>query len=1730
MGNMLIGAKGGKGGGGAARAAQEDPNTLRSVATARIIDLVSEGEIVGLANGLQSVYFDGVPVQNADGSFNFQGVKVEQRVGTPSQASVSGFAAVEAERLVDQRVEYGSPVERVVTDPDIDAVRPKLVIPALTQQDKETGDLHGYKTTIAIDVQASGGAWVEVVRDVIEGKTTADYEKQYRIDKPAGGVPWAFRMRRVVVDHDDDSSINDQTFFGTYTEVVDAKMAYPHSAYLAITIDADQFGDKIPKRSYDLFGIIVKVPSNYNPVTRGYSGLWDGTFKLAHTDNPAWVLYDLITNNRYGLGEFVDEARVNKGQLYQIAQYCDELIDDGFGGTQPRWTFNAQIRTQDDAYTLLRKVASVYRGVNYYGSGTINFVHDAPSDPVMIVAPANVVDGVFTYSSRSLKSRYSAVLTTYSNPSDAGRPAIDIWEDQAAVAARGWRKKDITAYACDSAGQARRTGKYEIDDDQNSLKSVNYKCGLDHLNVRPGDVIAVQDPSVAGMRLGGRIARVSVNRVFVDALPSDLPLNFNYTLRVMNRAGDVLVRQVQSVDIKNNLIKTVSPLTDVAVGAVWVMSAAEVELPLFRVRNISRDGAVYSVDADEYDPNKYARIEQGLVLDDPDFTLLPEGVIKPPKNFVISETLYRDGTTIKTAVNVSVTPAGDPRAAYVQFQYKLSADSGWLSYGIDADPFMDLRGLRDGQVIYVRARTIGKVGRQSVWLEGGAYVVQGKLAPPATPTGLVVQIRPETGVQINKDASAEVDYKETRFYVGPNFASATLLHVGAVSSYLWDKAAAGTQTVWVVDYDTGSRASVPASVVFSVVAPAVPVVSSAFSAGSLILSWPAVAGDFAISHYVIGYDETELEQAKTTTFKTQVNWQGQRNFWVRAVDIAGNESAAGDVEVQIPAPAQPVLSAVYEGASLRLSWDSALTALPIAEYIISEGGNEFTRVTARSVLLPVTWGSSKTFSVSAVDVAGNEGLPMALAVPVVLPFAPVVGVQVEGRNMRVNWQAQAGSLPIEAYEVADGGGVVERINALTVLLPLQFVGDRTLRVTAIDTAGNRSEQGSAVINVGVPAAPVVTAVIEAGVVQLSWSPVVATLPVDLYEVWADGALLEKINALTYAVNIAFAGVKEFEVVAVDSAGNRGAEGKVGVTVNPPLQPVVQAGYEGADLRLHWGDSQATLPIKCYELTENGVVLEQLNARSFLLPVTWSASRTFGVVAVDIAGNRSVEGSVTVGVVQPQINSVDLLFEEGRATFTVVTAGGSLPLGQLQIFSGSVLIAAVYSDTWSIPVNWVGSKNFQFYAVDSAGNKSAGVVKTVSPQLPSLPEITGEFVNRNVQLSWSNSATSLPISFYIVQNGAQQIKVTQPNYSVAVDWVGNRDISVIAFDSAGNESGAGVFTVSPVLPSGGLITSEVIDNNVLFKYSAKAGSLPIDHYELKKGAELETAVAFAIKAGNSSFTTLFESTAGAYTYWLIPVDTAGNKGLAVSTTATVSQPPDYVLFAKYSARELGWPGVFDNAVVTERGTLLTPVDDTETWGDYVANGYATMQAEIDAGFPYWAQPSPAAGSHESIIDYGTVLTGSLITLSTTPDLIAGDVTTEMRLSYSEDGVTWVDGDINQLQVYGKNFRYVRVRGDYIGDGNDLVEIEDIQIRLDRKLRSDAGSTSASAGDVGGTRVYFNTDFIDVTAINVTPKGTAALVPVVDFQDVPNPQYFDVYLYSDLSGTRASADFSWNVSGY
>ncbi len=882
MTDLIIGAGGGgKGGGGAsARVAQEAPDSLRYKAYARVVDLISEGEIEGLVNGLQSVYLDDTPIQNADGTTNFSGVTLETRDGTQQQSYVPGFSSVENEVPVGVEIKASQSVVRSITDPDVDAVRIKVSVGQLTNQDTTNGDLNGSSVTFAIDRQVNGGGFVEVINDTIAGKTTTKYQRSYYVPL-IGSAPWEIRVRRITADST-SSAIQNKTYLDSYTEVVESKLRYPNSALVALRVDASQFS-AIPRRSYDMKLLRVRVPVNYDPGTRAYSGVWNGTFKIAWTDNPAWCFYDLVTSTRYGLGGYIPESQVDKWALYRVAQYCDQLVPNGLGGFEPRFTCNLYLQTREQAYKVVQDMASIFRGMVYWSGGAITVTQDAPSDPVYQFAPGNVVDGEFAYQGSSAKARHTVALVTWNDPDDFYRQKVEYVEDAAGIARYGIVQSDVVALGCTARGQAHRVGKWLLFSEQSESEIVTFRTGLEGAVVRPGDVIKVADPVRGGMRLGGRIAGATVSTVTIDQeLPADLP----WRLSVVLPNGVVEERLVGPVSGRT-LTVTIPFSTAPQVDAIWVLASSIIEPQLFRVVAVAeRDPGVHEVTALAHNPSKYASIEEGLALQPRSITVLSD-VPPPPTGLVMQESLYRVKDQAQVLVQVSWSEV--QTAIAYRLSYRV-AGGNFVSLPLTSANYVEIRDAQEGQYEF-SLRAIGITRKESVPVTlSGA--VMGKTLPPSDVTGFTVQRR-VSDLMIAWDELQDADISGYEVRVGPGWDNAQLVAKTSGTQMLHDQSAAGQYPYHIRAIDTsGNYSARVTTFVLNLLAPStVRQFDVVQSANRLEFRWQPNP-----EPEVVGYELREgaawdaslfVAEVKSTSYTLPSGFDGERKFWIKAIASPG---------------------------------------------------------------------------------------------------------------------------------------------------------------------------------------------------------------------------------------------------------------------------------------------------------------------------------------------------------------------------------------------------------------------------------------------------------------------------------------------------------------------------------------------------------------------------------------------------------------------------------------------------------------------------------------------------------------------------------------------------------------------------------------------------------------------------------------------------------------------------
>ncbi|ABA60063.1 phage tail protein [Burkholderia multivorans] len=721
----ISGAKGGGGGGGGG----ESPDSLHSTARAKVLDIIGEGPIVGLVNGMQSVYLDGTPIQNADGSVNFQNYTVDVRTGTLDQDYMPGFPAVERETAVGIPLTSDAPWVRQVQNTQLTAVRIRFGVPALQKSDPSSG-VFGYRVEYAIDLSVDGGSYAEVLRGAFDGKTTSLYERSHRIELPSAKSGWLVRVRRITPNAH-SSLIADTVNIEAITEIIDRKLRYPMTALVGMTFDARSFS-QVPVRSYHVRGLIVRVPSNYDPETRTYSGTWDGTFKPAWTNNPAWIFYDLLLNERYGLGKTVDASMIDKWGLYEIARYCDVMVSDGKGGVEPRFACNCVIQSAADAFKVLQDIASVFRGIAYWGPGAVVASADMPSDPVYVYTAANVIDGSFRYVGSERKTRYTVALVSYNDPANQYKQAVEYVPDEDGIARYGVIKTQVTAFGCTSQAQAHRVGQWILLTSRYEAGTVSFQVGMDGVLVGPGQVIAIADPRKAGRRIGGRIRSAAGAVVVLDKAPAVAPGD---RFTAILPSGVAQSRAVKSVD--GDTLTLVDRFdADPVSGAVWMLESDALTAQLYRVVSVQEsdeEGQIaYTITATRHEPGKYAAIDDGAQIQQRPVTVVPPSVQAPPSNVRLTTYSVIDQGIAKTNM-VIAWDAADKAVTYLPEWRKDNGD--WVAVAQTGGLQVEIPGIYQGRyVARVRAQNVMNV--TSLPAVSAETMLMGKTTPPPSVVSL----------------------------------------------------------------------------------------------------------------------------------------------------------------------------------------------------------------------------------------------------------------------------------------------------------------------------------------------------------------------------------------------------------------------------------------------------------------------------------------------------------------------------------------------------------------------------------------------------------------------------------------------------------------------------------------------------------------------------------------------------------------------------------------------------------------------------------------------------------------------------------------------------------------------------------------------------------------------------------------------------------------------------------
>ncbi|MBF8694895.1 TipJ family phage tail tip protein, partial [Pseudomonas fulva] len=719
-----------KGGEEKAHTPIEVPDSIRSIARAKMLFALGEGVFAGNLDG-RRIFLDGTPLIGADGTENFPGVRWEFRPGTQHQEHIAGLPAVENETGVGVELRSDTPWVKDLTNTELSAARVRLSWPAL-QERKANGDVVGYRIDYAIDLSVDGGPWKEALTATLNDKATTKYERSHRIDLPKSNTGWSLRVRRITPNAEKVNTISDSMRVEGISEVIDAKLRYPNTALLYIEFDASQF-QNIPKVSCEPDMREVRVPTNYDPVARTYAGIWDGTFKWAFTDNPAWVMYDIILNKRFGMGRRLNMSNVDRWELYEVARYCDELVSDGKGGQEPRFTCNVYIQKRADAWTVLRDIAAIFRGITYWSGSEMVVQSDKPEDVDFVFSRSNVIDGKFSYDAQSERTRYSSALVSWDNPDNAYESQPEPVSIPALIRRYNFNQTEITAVGCTRQSEASRRGRWLLL--TNSVdRGIRFKTGLEGYLPKPGRIIGVADALLAGRQLGGRIRSASARQVTVDR-------------DVQAKPGDRIVVNLPSGKAEGRTVSTVEGRTVTVTAdftetpktqAQWGLESSDLVIQQYRVTKVARSGSEFEITGVMNEPSKYAQIDSGSRLEKQPISVIPPRSQQAPTDVVVSSYTRTEQGLAMTTLRAE-WKAAPGAIAYVPEWRK---DSGaWVAAPRTSGLGFEVPGIYAGRYV-VRVRAVNALEVSSLPAYSPETALVGKEGAPPTVASFTVKPLP----------------------------------------------------------------------------------------------------------------------------------------------------------------------------------------------------------------------------------------------------------------------------------------------------------------------------------------------------------------------------------------------------------------------------------------------------------------------------------------------------------------------------------------------------------------------------------------------------------------------------------------------------------------------------------------------------------------------------------------------------------------------------------------------------------------------------------------------------------------------------------------------------------------------------------------------------------------------------------------------------------------------------
>lgn len=959
------GGGGGSKGGGGARASVEDPDSLQSRAMVSLVDLLGEGQIGGLVNGAKSIYFNDTPLENDDGTRNFQGVSWDFRDGQQIQSPMPAFADIETPTVVSVKVTKQLPAVVTITNPNVDAVRCLVTIPSLAFQDTTTGDTHGTSVSFRFDVSVNGDPYQTLSGDLtITGKTRSRYQRAYYYDLPKydnlgrSGTTWNIRMTRIT-DDAATGNIHNDTYFDTFTEIVNAKLCYPNSVICGISIDSAQF-NQIPKRAYLVDGLYIKVPSNYDPARRTYSGVWNGTFKVAVSNNPAWILYDVLTSKRYGLGQYITAANIDKSKLYQIGKYCDEFVSNGYGGMEPRFAINTTLSSRVDAFRLITDLCSAFNGMSYWSGGMVGFMQDSPTDPSMIYSQSNVIDGMFSYAGSSRKDRHSVVHVSWNDPKQNYKQVVEYVEDADLVAKYGIRKIETLAFGATSRGQAVRVAKWILYTEAYESDMISFKVGIDSAMVMPGEVVKIHDSNRAGKRMGGRLTGFTRTSATLDS-PVVIG-NGTSTICIRMPDGTFAERAIYEC----NTITPISTVTwadplpsDPVPNAIWLLANSELVPMLARVIGVAQgeEPGQFIISAIEHNPSKYDAIEKGWKLEEPKTSIIDTKTMAAPTDLTFTESQYQVAPGV-VGLSLGVSWFGQGVSYEVTWRRDGKYATNWTTV-TTGSPMIDIENARAG-TYYFKVVAVSPFGVRSQTLTGN-HTTQGKTASPGDVGNFAITER-KHDLLLTWDAPTDIGAVTFEIRRGQSWDSGTVLTTGhAGTSYSTDESSAGTYHYHIRSIGAGGGyCDNVASVSLKLAAPQeVSQFNCVQSSSRIDFRWLANP-ETNINCYEIREGaswnvSTLIAQVNATTYTIPAGQPGDRMFWIKAI---ASPDIYSDVAVM-------TTTAIAHASDTNIILSTNQTALAFPGYRIKMAAGSGSLTMANDVkrseyIFPVDLGSSYT--------------------------------------------------------------------------------------------------------------------------------------------------------------------------------------------------------------------------------------------------------------------------------------------------------------------------------------------------------------------------------------------------------------------------------------------------------------------------------------------------------------------------------------------------------------------------------------------------------------------------------------------------------------------------------------------------------------------------------------------------------------------------------------------------